>query len=155
MIYYTQPFGSIGAQVFSGVSLLLDSPERKTEKKKVQPSPPTWRIGGVGCFFFATGNRQPSRQARPSGAERTPKRRARNGAAAGADGEKPAQASEESAEDGNGKHRAGAKSGDAERAHQRELNITPLYYIARSKNFFGGKSPPRRNTAEKNFAECL
>lgn len=149
MIYCTQPFGSIGAQVFSGVDFLLDTPERKTEKKKVQPAPPSWRIGGVGCFFFATGNRQPSRQARPSGAERTPKRRARNGAAAGADGEKPAQASFASAEDGNGKHRAGAKSGEAEGAHQRELNITPLYYIAPEQNFSGGKAPPRSHTAGK------
>lgn len=128
MIYWTQPFGSIGAQVFSGVVFLWDTPERKTEKKKVQPAPPSRIIGGVGCFFFA---------------------------AAGADGEKPAQTSEARAEDGNGKYRVGAKSGGAESAHQRELNITPLYYIARSKNFFGGKPPPRRHTAEKNFAECL
>lgn len=46
-----------------------------------------------GLFFLCTVSRRSSRKARPSGAERTPKRRARNGAAAGADGEKPAQTS--------------------------------------------------------------
>lgn len=155
MIYWTQPFGSIGAQVFSGCPYYWTPPKEKPKKRKCNPRRPHGELAARVVFSLRRGTEQPSRQARPSGAERTPKRRARNGAAAGADGEKPAQASVASAEDGNGKHRAGAKSGEAEGAHQRELNITPLYYIARSKNFFGGKPPPRSHTAEKNFAECL
>lgn len=106
-------------------------------------------------FFLCDGEQPAEPLSTPERSGANAEKAGASGATAGADGEKPAQTSEARAEDGDGKHKAGAKNGEAEVAHQRELNITPLYYIARSKNFFGGQAPPRSHTAEKNFAECL
>lgn len=134
---------------------LWDTPRKKNRKKESATRAALTDNRRRGLFFLCDGEQTAEPPSTPERSGANAERRARNGAAAGADGEKPAQTSGARAEDGDGKHKAGAKSGEAERAHRRELNITPLYYIARRKNFFGGQAPPRSHTAEKNFSECL
>lgn len=109
---------------FLGGVLFIVHPRKKNRKKESATRAALMENWRRGLFFLCDGEQPAEPPSTPERSGANAEKAGASGATAGADGEKPAQANAVSAEDGDGKHKDGAKSGEAERAERRELNKT-------------------------------